>query len=237
MWTGLLQLKPVTIRATQFCPTSISSATKSEHYQTKGIEPKFTRNSHLLTFEKLVMDHLTRHGLDTITYLVDPVNPETTVSVVSKHAQFTLKTALLSEATNQTSKYDAYDLDNSKDAITMLLDSLDSDLLVQMYKNCCDDDTFIAYWMNMMSIIGSVSIERFSKFKDDLKKRKIQGYSGQNIEALASDFTSDYKKLHAARMYDHTLTLIMLKTIMEAANEDFRFGLLNTQGQPARQAP
>eukprot|EP00977_Amphora_coffeiformis_P000270 scaffold80_cov203-Amphora_coffeaeformis.AAC.1 len=196
MWIELLQPKPITIRATQYRPTSISSTTKNDP-----------------------------GSLDPITYLVDPVNPESTVSVVNKHAWFTLKTALLSEANNQKKLYDSYDLENSDDAVAMLLDSLDSDLLTQMHENCHEDDSFIAYWMNLMSIIGSVSIERFSKFKDDLKKRRSQGYSGQDVEALASDYISDYKKLHAARMYDHPLTLIMLKAIMEAANKDFRFGL------------
>lgn len=64
----------------------------SSHYRTMGITPKFARNSDLLTFQKMVMDHLTQHGMDTITYLVDPVDKSNTVTIVSKHAQFTLKT-------------------------------------------------------------------------------------------------------------------------------------------------
>lgn len=104
----------------------------------------------------------------------------------------------------------------------MLLDSLDTDLLGQMYENCDESDSFISYWMNLMSIIGSISIERFMKIKETLKARKIQSYPGEDVEAIASGYTADWKKVHSARMYDHSLTLIMLKMIMEAANEDFR---------------
>ena len=224
-WLGLKDPTPSTIMATQYRPTSIGSATKGQHYRTLGVEPKFTRKTDLLTFQKKFMDHLKQHGMDTITYLSDPGNVLQTVSVVNQHAQFTLKEAMKSELDNQAGEYDEYDKANSRDAKASLLKSLDESLLTQMYENCGENDSFITYWMNLMLIVGSISIERFDKIKDSIKKRKIQGYSGQDVESISTDYISEWKQLHSARMYDHSLTLTMLKAIMEAGNEDFRYGL------------
>jgi hypothetical protein len=163
--------------------------------------------------------------MDTITYLTDPTDPDKAVSIVSKHAQFILKEAKNAKKTDQEGQYDEYNKANIRDSKTFFLDCLDKGVLTQMYENCNEDETFIAHWMNLTMIMGSISVERFDMIKDSIKKRRIQDYSGEDVEALSSDFTSEWKRLHGARMYDHGLTLNMLKTIMESGNEDFRYGL------------
>ena len=224
-FTGLEEPSPDTLMATQYRPTSIGAATKGQLNRITGFESKFTRKSDLLTFQKKTLDHLVRHGMDTITYLTDPTDSTKVVSIVSEHAQFTLKEAKNTEKTDQQSQYDEYDKANIRDAKTFFLNSLDEGVLTQMYENCDAEETFIAHWMNLMMIVGSISVERFDMIKDSIKKRKIQNYSGEDVEAIATDYSSEWKRLHGARMYDHGLTLNMLKTIMESGNEDFRYGL------------
>ena len=224
-WTELEDPNPSSIIATQIRSPSVSLETKALYHRTTGLEPKFTRESDLLTFQKKMMDHMIRYGMDTITYLPDPTDPTQVISVLSEHAQFTLKEAKTSEKSKQQGCYDQYDHANVRDSKTLLLNSLDESVLTQMYENCDDDETFIVHWMNLMLIVGSISIERFDRIKDSIKARKIQNYAGENVEAISTDYVSEWKRLHGARMYDHGLTLTMLKTIMESGNEDFRYGL------------
>jgi hypothetical protein len=224
-WTELEDPNPSSIIATQIRSPSVSLETKALHHRTTGLEPKFTRESDLLTFQKKMMDHMIRYGMDTITYLPDPTDPKQVISVLSEHAQFTLKEAKTSEKRDHQDFYDQYDHANIRDSKTFLLNSLDEAVLTQMYENCDDDETFIVHWMNLMLIVGSISIERFDRIKDSIKARKIQNYAGEDVESISTDYVSEWKRLHGARMYDHGLTLTMLKTIMESGNEDFRYGL------------
>ena len=148
------------------------------------------------------------------------------VCVITDHAQFTLKEAKSLENANQKDKYDMYDKSNIKDAIKFLLNSLDPALKQQMYENCDQERTsFVVYWMNLMQLIGSVSINRFTKIMNRIRARNINEYSGQDVLAMATDFTNDWKTLHSARMFDHNLTMIMLDSIMQGGTEDFRFEL------------
>jgi hypothetical protein len=130
--------------------------------------------------------------MDTITYLTDPTDSTKVVSILGEHDQFTLKEAKDIEDTDQTSNYDQYDEANIRDAKTFLLKSLDETVLTQMYENCDDTETFIVHWMNLMLIVGSISIERFDKIKDSIKRRKIQDYSGEDVEAISTDYMSGW---------------------------------------------
>lgn len=142
-WSGLEDPALNMVAPTQFRPDSPSSAAKSEYYRITGLETKFTRKSDLLTFQKKVMQHFQKHGLDSITYLPDPTNKDQMISIVTQHPQFTLKDAKSSEKDNQADKYDMYDQKNIRDAVMFLYNSLDPSLETQMYENCQDNDSFI----------------------------------------------------------------------------------------------
>ena len=225
-WTELEEPIPSVIGSNQYRTNSIGGSTKAEYYRTKGLEDKFSRKGDLLTLQLEVLDHLEKYGLDSIAYLPDPIDNAKMVCVITDHAQFTLKEAKSLENTNQKDKYDMYDKSNIKDAIKFLLNSLDPALKQQMYENCDQERTsFVVYWMNLMQLIGSVSINRFTKIMNRIRARNINEYSGQDVLAMATDFTNDWKTLHSARMFDHNLIMIMLDSIMQGGTEDFRFEL------------
>ena len=226
-WSELDNPNPSVVSPNQYRPSSIGSQSKSQYYRVRGLETKFTRGSDLQTFEKKIMKHLISYGLDTITYLVDPTDSTQVVSVISEHARFNVKVGV-KLGNDALVNYDSYDLENIRDAKEFLLNSVDDELETQLYENCKDDDSFIAYWLNLTHIVRSVSIDRFDKVKDRIKSRKIANYAGENVEAIVTDFLSDWKELHGAGLYDQNLTLTMLNSIMEAggtANEDFRHPL------------
>ena len=242
-WTGgkpradLASLRvstPGSIDPNQFRANSISAQAKSKVYRTQGLETKFTRDSDVLTFQKKVMKHLVSYGLDTITYLKDPTTSGSKVQVVSvidHHAKFDVKDATKEANTLMTNgTWDAYDLDNIRDAKEFLLNSISEDLETQLYENCEDTDSFSAYWLQLIHIVKSVSIYRFDQVKNRIKSRSLDQYASENIESICTDYLSDWKELHGAGMYDQNLTMSMLDTIMDAGGsgkggEDFRYPL------------
>ena len=231
-WSGLANPNPKAIRPNQYRANSISGQAKSQVYRVAGLEDKFSRTSDLQTFERKVMKHLIQHGLDTITYLVDPTDKTKVVSVIEHHAKFTVKAGSVSGNMLMSTMYDGYDLENVQDAKDFLTNSLDSDLEKQLNQNCKDDDSFVAWWLELIHIVKTVSFDRFDAIKDRLKARKPSDYAGEDIESLVTDYLSDWKELHSAGLYDQSLTLTMLNTIMDAGgttNEDFRFPLRSTK--------
>ena len=227
-WSELEEPAPRTIVATQYRPTSVSSQTKSLKYRIEGLETKFTRDGDLQTFEKKVTKHLVAYGLDTITYVPSPSDPAQVVSVIDSHALFNLKEGSVLGNNIKDTEFDSYSFDNDREAKEFLMASLDPELETQLLQDCNDDDSFVAVWLTLIHIVRSESIVRFNKIKDRIKDCKLSDYSGENIESIATDFLMDFKDLHGGRMYDQSLTLTMLNTVMEAggtSNEDFKHPL------------
>ena len=95
---------------------------------------------------------------------------------------------------------------------------------------CTEQDSFVTWWLNLIHLVRSVSIDKFDKIKDRIKRRKTTDYEGENIESIAADFLADWRDLHGARMYNQSLTMVMLNTILQSCKssesaEDFRHPL------------
>ena len=223
-WSGLDEPNPTSIKPKQYRLTSVSAASKSEHYRTLGMTTKFGRKKDLLTFERKLMEHLEENGLDTITYIPDPGDSTNVVSVVSDHGRFNHDEDGV-KANDRAKKYfDKYDWENDGDAKKYLMACMDEDMEQQLYEVCDPKDCFIVCYLELVHIIRSVSVDRFDKMKQRIKDRKIGDYAGEDIELMASDYWRDYIELHGAGMYDYNLSLTMINAMMKAdgSNEDFR---------------
>ena len=213
----------------QYHPTSITSKAKSRTYRIAGLTNKFTRTSDLQTFQKRVKKHLVDHGMDTITYVTSPTDAKQVVSIIDHHGLFTLDEGCKAGNDLKTNHFDLYCLDNDNNAKDFLIASVDADIEEQLLDDCDEEDSFVAMWLNLIHIVRSVSILKFEKIKEQVAGRSLSQYAGENIEAICSDWTNDYKELHGARMYDHNLTMKMLERILEAGggqdNERFRHPL------------
>ena len=226
-WLGLEDPTPKTVTPNQYLMSSISSQAKALVYCVQELATKFTRDSDLQTFQKKFMNHLVQYGLDTITYIQDPTKPTEVLSVVTDHALFNIKEGVVM-GNNLMKHFDKYNHENIHDAKEFLFNSIDDKFETQLYQNCKDDDSFVTFWLNLIHIVQSISIDWFSKIKDHIKGRKINDYPGQNMELIVTDFLTNWKDLHGAGMHDQNLTLTTLNTTMEAGgtnNEDFRFPL------------
>ena len=239
-WSGLEDDNPKEITPNQFRSTSISGQAKSQSYRVMGLTNKFGKDDDLQDFGRKVKEHFIEHGLDTTTYLMDPTKKKSVVSVLDNHALFNMKDGVEEANDWRTNEFDEYLLGADRDGKKFLLNSLDPYLETQLRAKVRDDDCFTAYWLRLIHIIKSVSVDRFEKIKDRIKSRKLSDYASEDIEQLATDYLKDFKELESAGMYDHNLTMKMLNTIMTAGGdsqeaEDFRYPLrdikqkLNTQ--------
>ena len=122
--------------------------------------------------------------------------------------------------------FDKYNHKNICDAKEFLFNSINNELETQLCQNCKNDDSFVTFWLNLIHIVQSISIDWFNKIKDRIKGCKINDCPGQNVELIVIDFLTDWKDLHGAGLCGQNLTLTMLNTIMEAGgtnNKDFQF--------------
>ena len=154
--TELVDPDPGHIDPNQCRSTSISSQAKSKHHRTAGSPEKLTKTSNLQLFQKDFMEHLTEHGLDTITYAPNPSNQRELVSVITDHARFNWKTAIVDVNDVALQYYDSYDKTNQKDAIKLLLNSISDDLKKQLYDMRHPDDSFMARAGQMALVLGLV---------------------------------------------------------------------------------
>ena len=168
-YSGLEEPDPTVIAPAQFRVNSITSQAKSQHYRTKGLDEKFKRDGNLQTFEKKVWKHFTKNGLDTITYIPDPTDGTKVVSVIESHSLFDKKTGTNHAQSVMDTYYDAYDMANVEDAKDFLISSVDDDLEQQIVENCEPDDSFVTYWLQLIHIIKSSSVERYDKIKECIK--------------------------------------------------------------------
>lgn len=89
-WSELVEPIPNSIQPNQYRPTTVSSSTKSQFYRTAGLTTPFSRKSDLLTFQTEVMEKLEEYGMDTISYLPSPLDPEDMISVITDHSRYTV---------------------------------------------------------------------------------------------------------------------------------------------------
>ena len=156
-WSGLLvpetKEKKVLVTPSMYRSTSVTSQAKAYVYRSSGLEEKFHKDADRQMFYADVMARLKDTGLDTITYLPDPVDNNKMISVVNTSARFSVESAtkLVQE---QLKKYDEYDLENDKAAVSFLLKSLETSLKKKVMERMSNpEECFPIVWMKFLKII------------------------------------------------------------------------------------
>ena len=105
---------------------------KEQKLRTTGITPAFQikqggqgLDAPLILFRQVLGETATRHGMISVTYLPDPANPNQMVCILHAHSKFTLDSARLAIARIKP-KWDSYDLNNNRDLLQLLFNSLDN---------------------------------------------------------------------------------------------------------------
>ena len=231
-WSGLDDTTP-DIDPNQFRPTSAGSAQKSKKYRVDAIDKVITKGGDLLVARKALEEKMKEYGLDTISYLPDPEEENkglsastTMLSVLTHHSRFTTEKAT-EGAKRYYAKFDRYDRANNADAKELLYKSLDQEIKDELDLVKQDMDTFIEWWMEVVSIIRAPTSDRFEELKKMFRNRKIDSFKGHDIVKISLAYQEEWKELDAAGIYSHDLTAIMLNELMEAdgGNESFLYKL------------
>jgi hypothetical protein len=218
-WSGLDPTAPTSYMSpNQFRPIARSSQT-SYNYRCTGFETKFTSSDDVTLFAEKTWRHFEDTGLDTISYLPDIQDPLTMSSVIVDHARFPLD-IVVNESKIAFAKFDSYDRSNDQAAKRFLFSSLEADLETKVWERVKQSDPFTLVWATFISLITSSSIEKYDRLKESMRQRSPGQYPGQNLHQLASDFRRDAKLLIKAGQYDHNLTLVMLKSFIQAGGQD-----------------
>ena len=122
-WSGLTQNSlQADCSPNQTRSYSVAGEQKAFSYRKKGLDPQFKQTDSLEIFQYQVKAHLEEFGLDTISYLPDPVNPTTMICLVDCHSKFTVASAA-SASSILCPRFDYWDKQNDKTAAKFLLDS------------------------------------------------------------------------------------------------------------------
>jgi len=92
-----------------------SSAQKGYNYRKEGLLDKFDHGNDVTLFQNDVMKHLKDTGMDSITYMPDPEDPNKMISVVVDHSRFTIE-SVRAHSQVQVPLYDEYDSMNDSAA-------------------------------------------------------------------------------------------------------------------------
>ena len=225
-WTGL-KSNATRVNPSMYRPLSAGSSQKSQAYRIKGMEDKFHKGGDLLKFGEKLLEHLEHYGMDTISYLPCPLGEPNMLNVIKCHSRYNLTNAKAGyDAVERL--YDEYDVGNNEDALLYLSNSLEDTLLDKVKQKLNKKRSFAMAWMHLSQIVQVVSVDKFQKIKDRIRERSATDYECEDISKLSTDFFNDFQELHSAAMYEHGLTLTMLKTCMQAGgaiNEDYRHAL------------
>lgn len=227
-WTALDPGAPTDpVSPNQYRSTNVSASQKGHSFRQKGLDTLFKRNGDLNNFQHHIWTRAVDCGLDSVTYVADPIDPDRMSCIIHEHTRFSLERVEAAMAT-QVKEYDSYDRMNDAEMTHLLMNSLEQDLAKELRDIRHDSDSFPVVWMHLIKFIRSVSIDRYEHLKARIKSRKPSQYPGQDMSQLASAFRLDAKELEIAGQYDHNLTLHMLDAFLEgggSGNEDFRYPL------------
>ena len=221
-WSGLDQTQANQIAfTTRFRPLDPILDVKGLTSRTKGLESKFKKTDDLVIFQSKIWKHLVQHGLDTISYLVNPSDPTQVLDVVNNHTRFVIDMTTTETAIEAFSNnFDDMDRTNDTSATTFFLDSLDTSIADDIIEDMEISDTFPRVWLRFIRTLCSNSLNRYDNIKNQIRAKDPKQYAGQNIEDMARDLKKLAKILRSAGHFDHNLTLTVVKSFLRCECPD-----------------
>ena len=115
-WSGLTDASKLLPITPSMYRAIASKDAKSYQFRIRGLSKKLdsTLTTPLNTFISAFMKHMQLHGLDTITYLVDPGDSTKMCSVVTHYTRFKLSNVTTASKNLYENHFDAYDKANDQ---------------------------------------------------------------------------------------------------------------------------
>ena len=178
-WSGLDTNQPNRIEyTTRFRPLNPIFDVKGLRSRTKGIDQKFKKNDDLLIFQSKIWKHLVERGLDTITYLVNPSDPNTVLDVVNNHTRFVSDIAKTENAINDyVLEFDDMDRTNDTAATTFFINSLDPTAADDLVEDTEISDSFTSVWLKFIRSLCTNSLNRYENIKAQICAKEPSQYA------------------------------------------------------------
>ena len=218
-WTGLVEGQTFLSTPFHFRRPEMTSDSKGYLLRSTGLSNKFGMSDDVLQFEHHVWNHLSKHGMDTITYLRDPTDPTKVIDVVRNHARFSadIKTTKKS-ADFFYERFDKHDQSNDSAAKDFLLDSLEEKFAKSVERKMKEGDSFALVWLKLIQLVVAPSLDRWDVYKDKIKAATPMDYPGQNVRSLCNDYEDWGSILKRGGQYDHSLSRMMVKNVLKSTD-------------------
>ena len=171
-----------------------STAAKDARYRRYGLETKFSRKDSLPDFLTNLEKKLINCGLDTITYVRDPMaGTSEMISVLEHYPRLDIKCVRESIKDYQPS-WDDWDRSNDADAKKVLFNSLEQSLHDELQRATKEESPFAVVFMQFVDKIQVMTFDWVDKIKDRIKARKATDYAGQSISLLCDDLRNNTQR-------------------------------------------
>ena len=197
-----------------------ASKAKTARLEAPEPNPKFKKGSDIGQFAKDFLKLLEQRGLDTVTYLPDPLDPTKMLSVITDYPRFDQE-IVASQSKLIVNKWDQMDRHNDEEVTELLFKVLHPDLAADLKKKT-DGKKCVVVWMKMIQKTQDVSINDVKTLRAEIKKLRLVNYPGQNVELLTTAFTTVAEKLDAKKQYDNLDTLTYLNEALSAGDPPTR---------------
>jgi len=223
-WSELEIKDPDDIPIAAVRPTYASSKQKWSFRRTEPPETLFKKEDpdyDRLRFQKDVDKHLAKCGMDTVMFVPSMQDPTKMINVVLHPDQATLE-HVEKESKKLSMLFDKYDRSNAVDANEYIKATLGTDLKRDLELRERSDDLPAVTWMRVMHLVQDISIERYNRLKDDLKKISPLDEAGENVKEYGKKVRKICNILDRAGQFEWSLVLVIVRALCKVTVEAFR---------------
>jgi hypothetical protein len=207
-------------------PARSSDKSKAYHYRSvpNASLALFKKGGNLQAFSRETHDHFKQMGMDTLMYTPSIQHPTTDMVNAVLHFDRTMQSHVTSHVAILKPKWDKYDLENDQAAYSYILKRLDPDLRAEVILRLPEgadgeegeDGTAIELWMQVISQVQDVSMERFNHLQDSLKLLSLLTQPGENVTFYVNQALRICTELDRANQWEWNLTLSILTALTKS---------------------
>ena len=202
---------------------------KREDYRIQGPEKESDKFSETMTapeFSRIAESfflHCRRNGMDTVTYLKNPVDATEMLPLCTHFPRFQLDAAETA-ALAQIANYDSFDHTNDQLAVRALYNFM-SDGLEQKIRIRCNkpldqrDHPFAVVFMTMVAYLEPKSHAYYRKLEEELKKIKAIDFEGRNVQEMCDKLRSAIGELEKGGYWKPASLVDVVANLVAAADD------------------
>ena len=214
-WTTIDQSTPVRYNVLQTrSPKKGYREQCAADRRSTGLTPVFEEGDNFSKFKEKIQEHLEEHGMDTVSYLKDPMgNTLKAVSVVEHHAKYTIdKHESFKMCGKFESYYDELDRANSSEASKMLLESLSPKLKGRMEDKLDKHEraNFCKVFIELAFEVCLTGSKHLESLKKIIRASKPNQHDHEAIDVWVAKLKPTVEELIKSSGYAHELTETIL---------------------------